>query len=170
MSTRGAIGFKQKGELKVTYNHFDSYMSGLGVSILNEIKQIQEWEVVKKNVNKIKLVEDDKKPTKKHLETFNKYSNTSVGGPISNTTVQSYYQLLREIQGTLVPYMNGEVNIMVDSADFVKDTLFCEYCYIVDLDNMKFEAKNNYNGKVFLFDLNNLPTKEDFLKETEEEE
>ena len=170
MSTRGAIGFKHNGELKVTYNHFDSYPSGLGVNILNELKQIQDWDIVKSNVNKITLVQESDKPTNIHLKKFSKYSNTSVGGPMSNTTVYSYYQLLRKLQGTLIPYMSGEIYIMIDSKEFIEDTLFCEYCYIIDLDNMKFEAKNNYNGKVFLFDLNNLPTEEDFLKETEEEE
>ena len=35
MGTRGALGFKINGEYKVTYNHFDSYMEGLGKEVIS---------------------------------------------------------------------------------------------------------------------------------------
>ena len=35
MSTRGAYGFYKNGVDKITYNHYDSYFSGLGEEIVN---------------------------------------------------------------------------------------------------------------------------------------
>ena len=32
MSTRGAYGFIKNKEIKASYNHFDSYLEGLGVN------------------------------------------------------------------------------------------------------------------------------------------
>ena len=37
MSTRGYYGIKKKGELKGSYNHWDSYPSGLGKDLVDEL-------------------------------------------------------------------------------------------------------------------------------------
>ena len=34
MSTRGYMGIQKKGEMKGQYNHFDSYLEGLGKEII----------------------------------------------------------------------------------------------------------------------------------------
>jgi len=38
MGTRGLFGFRYKGRYYLMYNHWDSYFSGLGVKLLQEIK------------------------------------------------------------------------------------------------------------------------------------
>jgi len=188
MGTRGAIGFFKDGKGKITYNHFDSYPDGLGVEILEEIKGFSVKQMKKAFDNLVLIKDEDKKPTKKEIEKFKKWSNASVGGSMSNTEVKTYYQLLRNVQGTLKPYLTGEVNLMVDNEKFLKDSLFCEWAYIVNLDKevlevwrgfqktpqenrYKITKANNPSGGYFNcalikeYPLNKLPTKEKFLKD-----
>jgi len=188
MGTRGAIGFFKKGKGKVTYNHFDSYPEGVGVVVLEEIKGFSV-EQMKKAFDNLKLIEDEnKKPTKKEIKEFEKWSNPGVGGPMSNTEIKTYYQLLRNVQGTLKPYITGEVNLIVDNEEFLKSSLFCEWAYIVNLDKEVLEVyegfqkkpqKNRYEidkpedsgyyncALVKEYPLKDLPTKEQFLKDLE---
>ena len=45
MSTRGYMGIQKKGELKGQYNHFDSYIEGLGKDIIKTLNRITRDEV-----------------------------------------------------------------------------------------------------------------------------
>ena len=136
MGTRGAIGLFKGGKGKITYNHFDSYPEGTGKDILKEIRGFSV-EQIKKAFDNIRLVCDSEaKPTKEEIKEYQEYSNTQVGGSKEIT----YYQLVRELQGTLKPYIEGKVKIMIDNENFLKDSLFCEYAYIVNLDKEVFEV------------------------------
>jgi hypothetical protein len=50
----------------------------------------------------------------------------------------------------------------VDNTEFANDTLFCEGIYEVDFSTNKFTS--NYNDIVSMYDLDNLPTDEEYLK------
>lgn len=39
MGTRGTWGFVADGDEKLTYNHFDSYPDGLGVDVLDALRE-----------------------------------------------------------------------------------------------------------------------------------
>lgn len=52
MGTRGHYVFRYKNKWYVFYNHWDSYPSGLGQDIVNELKGI-DWEEVKRLLEKI---------------------------------------------------------------------------------------------------------------------
>lgn len=188
MGTRGAIGFYKKGITKVTYNHYDSYPESLGVNILSELEGVSISDLNKCFKN-LKLINDDKKPTKSEIKKYSEYADTSVGNEgMRNTTINHYYQLFRKIQGTLKPFILGKVNLMIDSKNFLKDSLFCEWAYIVNLDINNFEVwkgyqqtpqKGNRYGEesddgyypvklIKTYSLNNLPEQEVFIKEINE--
>jgi hypothetical protein len=159
MGTRGAIGFFKGKKGKITYNHFDSYPEGVGVKILDEIRGFSVKEM-KKAFNHITLItNEDKKPTKKEIEGLKKWSDPSVGGSSDNQEVKTYYQLLRNVQGTLKPYLTGEVNLMIDNEKFLKDSLFCEWAYIINLDKEVLEVWEGFQKK----------PQENRYKETEKE-
>ena len=118
MGTRGLIGLRYKNKDKLTYNHFDSYPSELGVNILKELKAFDGD--LKKVFKNIKLVEEGKKPTAQEIKDYSEYSNTGVG----EQTKKDWYCLLRDAQGTLKPYFSGKLKAMIDGKEFIKDSLF----------------------------------------------
>lgn len=148
MGTRGTIGFYKNGKGKITYNHFDSYPEGIGKDILEEIRGVP-IEKLNEIFDGIKLIKnEDKKPTKEEIKKYQKYSNASVGGQgTGNKEVITYYQLLRNLQGTLKPYIEGKVKLLIDNENFLKDSLFCEWSYIINLDENVLEVWQGFQTK-----------------------
>lgn len=186
MGTRGLIGFYKNGKTKATYNHFDSYPEGVGKVILQEIKHfsITQMNDIFSDIKLIKNPEDI--APSDMVFKYGKYGNPTVGGSINNREIKTWYQLLRGVQGTLKPYLTGEVEHMIDSKEFIQDSLFCEWAYIINLDTEKFEVwrgfqtrpqKNRYQLKrpsqsgywackrVKSYPLKRLPTVTQFLKD-----
>jgi hypothetical protein len=154
MGTRGISGFFYKKETKISYNHFDSYPSGLGIQILEFIKDVNElngWDRLKQRVQKLVMVNDDDKPTPAQIKEYDKlgYSDTGVGGKIEHKLDMTWYQLLRQTQGStwLNELLEGKVKHQIDSAGFIKDSLFCEWGYILNLDKMILEVYKGFNDK-----------------------
>lgn len=188
MGTRGVVGLFKDGKGKITYNHFDSYPDYLGVNILNELKQVSV-EQMKKAFDEIKLVDEELKPTEEEIKKYGKWADMSVGETAYNNKIHTYYQLLRNLQGTLLPYFNGEVDVMLDYEDFLKDSLFCEWGYVINLDEEVLEVykgfqetpqKNRYYvsdsddgyyncALVCQYPLSDLPTPQKFLNDLNDE-
>ena len=144
MGTRGALGFKYKDKYYITYNHFDSYPGGLGADVVDFIQHIKKQnkenylDILKKNVSKLKLVDGHtSQPTEKERKMYYSYLNTGVG----EKTEKDWYCLLHDIQGieTLFAIYEGKLKHMIDSLNFLKDGLFCEYAYIINIDTEKLE-------------------------------
>lgn len=133
MGTRGCYGFRKDGVDKLAYNHYDSYPSGLGSDV---VKFCKETSVKEMNAifDKIMLVDESGIPTLEQIAECHKYYD----GSVSSQTVEDWYCLLRHAQGDLNVYKNG-LRYMIDNHDFIKDSLFCEYAYIINLDTKKLE-------------------------------
>lgn len=128
MGTRGCYGFRKNGIDKLTYNHFDSYPDCLGHDVVQFCKEtsIEEMNEI---FDKTILVDENSKPTAEQIVECMEYYN----GDVSTRTPEDWYCLLREAQGNLNVYRNG-LRYMIDNHDFIKDSLFCEYAYIINLD------------------------------------
>jgi len=128
MGTRGLYGFRKNGIDKTTYNHYDSYPDYLGAMIVKFCKEtsIEEMNEI---FDRIVLVDEDSKPTKQQIAECMDYYDSDV----SKQTPEDWYCLLREAQGAPDAYKNG-LKYMIDNHDFIKNSLFCEYAYIIDLD------------------------------------
>lgn len=105
MSTRGAVGFHFGGVDKIAYNHWDSYPSGLGHSVLDYLKD--------KTLNELKDEFEDINLISEH----NEYGWNGIG-------------------------FNHEFQ---DASDFLRDSLFCEYAYIINLDDKALEFYTGFN-------------------------
>ena len=109
-----------------------------------------------------------------------------------------YPQMSRDVGGTILTMIMFDVRrVLHNQLDFAKESLFCEWAYVVDFDNGKFEVYEGFNKepltendrfyfdgykeddgyypvkKIAEFDLDNLPTKDEFLNtfaENEDEE
>lgn len=149
MGTRGAIGFKLNDEYKVAYNHFDSYVKGgLGADVVTFINEMNakegSWKKLEKRVAQLKLVDEDAKPTPTQVYHYaGLYANTEVG----TRTLKDWYCLLRESQGieTLRGVYEGRLKHIINYFDFLKNSLFCEYGYIINLDDGTFDFYRGYN-------------------------
>lgn len=142
MGTRGAIGFRINGQDKITYNHFDSYPDALGENVLKFIGSTlfaDQRAKLKPMVEGLRMVNEDDPPTAADAGACAKFTDTTVG----NQSVTDWYCLLRGAQGELAAYL--EAGVMPDSAGFLKDSLFCEYAYIINLDGDLFEFYMGFN-------------------------
>ena len=139
MGTRGAYGFISNNKEKVTYNHYDSYPSALGEIMIKFINETDN-KAIKSMFDKIKLVNQDDKPTPKQIGKYAEIADLNV----SDKSVDDWYCLLRNTQGLLSVYKNG-VEHMIDSHTFLKDSLFCEWAYIINVDTMELEVYKGFN-------------------------
>jgi len=139
MSTRGAYGFYRGGKEKVTYNHFDSYPTGLGKDVIVFIGDTSNEELNDIS-DKIKLVNGNKEATLKQIEECKEFSDTHV----STGKLTEWYCLLRNAQGELGAFKKG-LKYMVDGKSFLNDSLYCEWAYIINLDTSVLEIYKGFN-------------------------
>ncbi len=164
MGTRGALGFIKDGKHKVTYNHFDSYPSGLGNDILEFIKD-NSLNTLKQLCDNITLVKEDSTPTDLQIQHCKNCGTVDLH--VGEQSETDWYCLLREAQGDLKKY--GQVGFMVDMKNFLQDDLFCEYAYIINLDNATLEVFCGAQP-VNTFKLNDLPKDPELLVPNNDEE
>lgn len=128
MGTRGLYGFRKNGVDKLTYNHYDSYPSCLGEAMVEFCKEtsIEEMNEI---FDKLILVVENSTPTKEQITECAEFYD----GGVSTGKIDDWYCLLREAQGNPNVYKHG-LRYMIDNQNFINDSLFCEYAYIINLD------------------------------------
>ena len=156
MSTRGYMGIQKKGELKGQYNHFDSYIEGLGKDIIKTLNSIPKEDLINKLnevYDNIILINEDDKPTQEMIDYA--IENGLYDSNVSSRSTDDLYCLFHGTQGRLDMYLNG-LKYMLNGNNFLKDELFCEYGYVINLDENTLDiytcGKLNY--QVDLLDLN----------------
>ena len=142
MGTRGTWGFyKDKDINKLTYNHFDSYPTSLGSTMINFIRKYS-IEELNKIFENIVLINEDKEPTKEQIKECKKWSDTTV----SCQTLEDWYCLLRDSQGEPESYAKC-LKYMIDDKIFIKDSLFCEWGYIINLTDNTLEIYKGFQKR-----------------------
>lgn len=117
MSTRGIMGVRVNGQDKLTYNHFDSYPEELGESIVGDLRSHDLSELKKKALN-LRLVGDND---------------------------LSFEIEVEEIQGEFAKTL--EAGVTIDSYEFIDDSLFCEWAYVANFDDNRFEVYRGFQKK-----------------------
>lgn len=141
MGTRGLMGVVAGGAVKATYNHFDSYPGGLGIDLVKQIEDMLTRHGIKKMKKwalALKMVDNETPPTAKQINTLEGFANLQVG----SQTDEDWYCLLRELQGNLTDTL--VVGYMIDGSNFAKDSLFCEWGYLVNLDDQILEVYRGF--------------------------
>jgi hypothetical protein len=149
MGTRGLTGFRYQGIDKVSYQQFDSYPSGVGNQILAflhaELKLPGAIEALRQKVAAIRLVDQDATPTQEDFKRLKEFYDGTVGGRTTATGIDmslNWYQLLRKAQGD--PAAHLRAGTMIDRVDFAKDSLFCEWGWIINLDDLTLEVYGGF--------------------------
>jgi hypothetical protein len=187
MGTRGFIGFVVDGIEKIIYNHFDSYPGGLGIDVLEWLANA-ELAKTKDQARSLRMVKRGDEPTAADIQRLRRFADTGV----STGQLDEWYVLLRKTQGD--PALILEAGVAEDAIEFPKDSLFCEWGYLIDFDVDRLEVyrgfqhsspsagawqgggpdKNGYYPVTLAasWPLSSLPTSEQFLalEEAEEED
>ena len=78
--------------------------------------------------DRIQMVDEDKMATPDQVAECYKWYN----GDVSTGQPTEWYALLRNAQGDLNAFKEG-LRYMIDSRSFMKDSLFCEWAYVINL-------------------------------------
>ena len=167
MGTSGSMAFVVDGETKAGYVHFDAYPSGLGADVLEWLHAALNEQTGKAltQARNLVVVNDETEPTAEQIEALKQYSNTNV----STKQLDEWYVLLRETQGN--PTLTLEAGYTYGDTKLEPYRLgyFGEYTYVVDFDTRMFTAEG-YGESLGRWSFDELPTKDEFLKLTEEDE
>lgn len=139
MGTRGFIGFVADEREAIAYNQFDSYPSGVGVTVLEWLRfAAQDVAKLREAVKALRVVSDDDTPTTGDVERLAGFADLNV----STQDPREWYVLLRETQGN--PGAMLQAGVVLDASDFPFDSLFCEWGYLVDTDAAAFEVYRGF--------------------------
>lgn len=193
MGTRGLTMVVYGGETKVAqYRQWDHYPSGNGVVCL-EFLQKGILDKFKEKLNRCRFMNDD---DFKVYEDFCKSIGVNDGWvnlDQSKLINEKYPYLTRDHGSHILEKIceSDDTEILLhDQTEFAGDGLFCEYGYVIDLDKYSFEVYEGFGKKILSdderfkpfekenkeykpirliksYDLNNLPTVEEFLSELE---
>jgi len=144
MGTRGAYGLHYKGQDKIVYNHSDSYPGGLGEDILKfaSLHKDNSGEL-EAFFERILLVNDKLKPTLEQKEELKEFTDLGVGSGSDD----DWYNLTRNLQGDLKSLFAMKQAYMIDNKEFLEDSLFCEWGYVINLDSRKLEIYRGFQKK-----------------------
>ena len=147
MGTRGIYGFRKNKKDKTSYNHYDSYPSCLGEQMFDYIKR-HSIEEMNGLYDRLMLVDENKKISELTKEEKNGLEILFSYDDKNELIDEDMYSLLHNFQGDLEKYDRYHtVNIMCDNHNFIKDSLFCEYGYIINLDTNELEVFEGFQKK-----------------------
>ena len=139
MGTRGLLGLVIDGQEKLTYNHFDSYPSYLGIAVLKDLRSLlAPIDDLRERARRIMLVNEGDVPTAEQIATLAPYTNLTV----SSGSTDDWYCVLRDAQGSIAAYLDA--GVMIDNHEFAFDSLFCEWGYVVDLDAVRLDVYRGF--------------------------
>lgn len=192
MGTRNLTMVYLDGEYKVAqYGQWDGYPEGQGVTILNFLQEVEIDKFKEKVRNSVKKITPEIL-TKYHIEAGGELFSEAIRPEVFDKFKNLYPQFSRDtgakVLEEIMSVAEGDIYLKLDT-EFAKDSLFCEWAYVVDLDQMVLEvyAGNNLlplgpNDRFFWlqesltsdgywpvkmicsFPLNKLPPRESFIE------
>ena len=139
MTTKGLIGFRCNDTDKLIYNHSDSHPDTLGLKVLRDFREVSDWNTVCDRVESLVSI-----PETRMLGDNTSMAESEIRRHFPEQEHQfsprNFYDLYQPLQGTLKPYLEGNLSFMPDASDFIRNSLHCEWAYIANLDDWKFEV------------------------------
>jgi hypothetical protein len=163
MGTRNLTIVKDKvGTTRIAqYGQWDGYPSYSGVQALEFLRNENWQSLLQAKLDIVQFVGDEEVDT-----LYKQYESTDWE---NKDFLNAYPGLHRDTGiGILAVVANATNTIKtVDNTEFANDGLFCEGIYEVDFSTNKFTT--NYNDIVVQYDLDNLPTDEEYLASFEKD-
>ena len=183
MGTRNlTVVVKNDKVVVAQYGQWDGYPDAAGLGILKILSEDLDGLILGVS-NCIEADEGIHDSMMKHAEEkvgVNTAPEGFISGDISDALAELYPEQHRNTGYTILKLIaDSRTPIYVSKRfDFAADTLFCEWAYVIDLDNGKFETHSGSgNGEqgifarlgentvsmIASFDLDNLPSDEQFM-------
>lgn len=139
MGTRNLTVVKSNNDIKVAqYGQWDGYPDGVGYDIVNFIVN-NDLEKFKEKVDKLEFftqeeINEINESEGNPFETY-PYLSRDLGGKILHAIMHGEYikpgYEWRDEEDTVYEF---EIEKLVNSVEFGTDSLFCEWAYVIDLD------------------------------------
>ena len=149
MGTRNLTMVIHEGKTKVAqYGQWDGYPSGQGATCLEFLRNAD----LEKFKEKLRLVRFQTEDDGKELDNFLDGIGCKDGWMDADQAEKYHkkYPMLTRDNGAGILkliYENDKEVFLVDSSDFAMDSLFCEWAYVIDLDNEQLEVYSGFNQK-----------------------
>lgn len=126
MGTRHLVAVVHESEFVVAqYGHYDGYPSGHGLQVLRFLREGFDNKLFVSKLPLVRFVtEDEREARGREPESLSLHASSKIMEIIQKAT--------------------DTVDI-VNSRSFADDSLFCEWCYVVDLDKNTFEVYKGMN-------------------------
>lgn len=138
MTTQGLTGFRYHEKDRLAYNHADSHPDTLGLKVLRELRDVEDWNSVRDRIDGLIPI-----PEQRKLGEHSSMTETEIRRAFPDLKYKekprNFYDLYRPLQGTLKPYLDGKLMFMPDASDFIHNSGFCEWAYVANLDSQKYE-------------------------------
>lgn len=178
MGTRNlTMVISQEGEKKVAqYGQWDGYPSGVGIGVLNFLKNTELFEKFKTKLSKVRFLDAEGKD-KEFIESYDKNAPQWSSDPDNRTEEQKVWfstycsrDLAEEVLINIAN-SNDEEIILLDRENTAKGDGWVEYSYVIDLKENKLKVYGLLDQPMIKeFDLENLPEQDVFISELEEVE
>jgi len=178
MGTRNlTMVIDKEGQTKVAqYGQWDGYPSGVGVGVLAFLNDKNLMEKLEKNLTKVRFLDQEGRD-KDFIDSYNKNTPQWSNEPDNRTDEQKKWwttymtrDLAEEILTNIANSEDAEI-LIADRSETAKSDGMVEYCYIINLKENTFAVHNTIDtDAIIVYKLDELPTKEEFLKLEEVEE
>ena len=151
MGTRNLTCVFHKQIYKVAqYCQWDGYPSGVGTTVLNFLKEVDIPQFTSKLENVSFITPED---YASYLRGCGHASDDSfVSYEVWREFEKRHPLLTRDIgPGVLdAVYKSFKQVLLMSNLDFAANSLFCEWCYVIDLDEKVFEIYEGFNKMTFI--------------------
>ena len=163
MSTRNLTIVKLNGDIKVAqYGSYDGSPRHQGRTILRFLNTVNIEDFKKKLNNCSWITKDEIDAVWKSVGCDSKYP--------SEKEEKEFLKQLPSINNELganvlylINRLNGKVKLY-NKYEFLQDSL-CDWAYEIDFDTMKLKVYNGGSEPIKVYDINNLPSSDDFISE-----
>jgi hypothetical protein len=146
MGTRHlSMAYNKGGEVKVAqYGQWDGYPEGQGQEILKFLRSC-DLKKLEKEIETTKFLTSS--AIKKLWKECGANGSDFVSGDVSDKFREKHPALSRDTGSEVFSLIYNGIKELQDNSDFVNDSLFCEYCYVIDFKKRTFEIYNGFNKK-----------------------
>lgn len=193
MGTRNLTCVMYNGEYRVAqYCQWDGYPSGQGAIALNFLSDKEKLAALRRNISLCRFISKEEYDRLWTDMGLPKSNDGWVSCEDANKFKSKYPQLDRDMGASVLDFIANSTDIIRLQSDinFVKDSLFCEWAYVIDFDKNTFEVYKGFNNMpldkserfysgtpnkdkyypvklVVSYSLDALPTLEEFLNDSE---